>query len=197
MILLIVAVTVALIAFLLIFVFNRFAGNRNIVKDAWSNVDVMLKKRHDLIPNLVNTVKGYAAHESETLERVIQARNRAMSAGEGDINERIAAENQLQQTLRSIFALGEAYPDLKADASFINLQTQLSQLETELERSRRYYNATVRENNTFGESLPGVLFAGLLGYQSYDFFEADDGERALPEVEFSPRSGGARSDETT
>lgn len=187
MVLLIVAVTVALIAFLLIFVFNRFAGNRNMVKDAWSNVDVMLKKRHDLIPNLVNTVKGYAAHESETLERVIEARNRAMSAGEGEINERIAAESQLQQTLRSIFALGEAYPDLKADASFINLLTQLSQLEAELERSRRYYNATVRENNTFGESLPGVLFAGLLGYQHYDFFEAEDGERVLPEVDFSRR----------
>src|SRR3546814_598340 len=155
-----------LIIFLLIFVFNRFVGNRNLVKDAWSNIDVMLKKRHDLIPNLVNTVKGYDAHESGTLERVIEARNRAASVSDGDINGRIAAENQLQQALRSIFALGEAYPDLKADASFLDLQARLTQVETELERSRRYYNATTRENNTFGESLPGVLFAGLLGFRS-------------------------------
>lgn len=186
------AALILLIIFLLVFVFNRFAGNRNLVKDAWSNIDVVLKKRYDLIPNLVNTVKGYAAHESGTLERVIQARNQAMSAGDGDINGRIAAENQLQQALRSIFALGEAYPDLKADASFIDLQARLSQVETELERSRRYYNATVRENNTFGESLPGVLFAGFLGYHHFDFFEAEEAERVVPRVDFpdKDKSGG-------
>src|SRR3546814_18182711 len=115
-----------LIIFLLIFVFNRFVGNRNLVKDAWSNIDVMLKKRHDLIPNLVNTVKGYAAHESGTLERVIEARNRAASVSDGDINGRIADENQLQQALSSLCALGATYPDLNEEYSYMDLKAGLT-----------------------------------------------------------------------
>ncbi|MBK7098608.1 MAG: LemA family protein [Sphingobacteriales bacterium] len=175
---------IVLLAFMLIGIFNKFVRNRNTVKDAWSNIDVMLKRRHDLIPNLVNTVKGYAAHESGTLEKVIQARNAAMSAPKGDINAQIAAENQLQQSLRSIFALSENYPDLKANASFLDLQNKLNEIEEGLERSRRYYNGTVRENNNYGESFPGVLFAGMFGYKHFDFFEAAAQEREVPNVQF-------------
>ncbi len=154
------------------------------VKDAWSNIDVALKRRYDLIPNLVETVKGYAAHEKSTLENVIKARNAAMAVPSDDINGQIKAENQLQQTLRSIFALGEAYPDLKANAGFIDLQQKLTEIEENLERSRRYYNGTVRENNTYGESLPGVLFAGMFGYKHFDYFEADEVTRENVKVSF-------------
>ena len=158
-IILLVIGILAVVAILLVIVYNRFVKNRNVVKDAWSNIDVALKRRYDLIPNLVETVKGYAAHEKTTLESVIQARNTAMAVPSDDINAQIKAENQLQQTLRSIFALGEAYPDLKANPNFLDLQQKLNEIEENLERSRRYYNGTVRENNTYGESFPGVLFA--------------------------------------
>lgn len=168
----------------LISVFNRFARNRNVVKDAWSNIDVALKRRHDLIPNLVSTVKGYAGYEKETLQAVINARTAAMAAPAGDINAQIKAEGQLQQTLRSLFALSEAYPDLKANASFLDLQQKLNEIEENLERSRRYYNGTVRENNTYGESFPGVLLAGIFHYQRFDFFEADAAERENVKVDF-------------
>ncbi|MCZ4318747.1 LemA family protein [Aequorivita viscosa] len=169
---------------LLVIVYNRFVKNRNVVKDAWSNIDVALKRRYDLIPNLVETVKGYAAHEKTTLESVIQARNAAMSVPSDEINAKIKAENQLQQTLRSIFALSEAYPDLKANAGFIDLQQKLNEIEENLERSRRYYNGTVRENNTYGESFPGVLFAGMFSYQHFDYFEVDAATRENVKVSF-------------
>ncbi|AFL81609.1 hypothetical protein Aeqsu_2148 [Aequorivita sublithincola DSM 14238] len=183
-ILLIIIAIVALLAFLLVIVFNRFVKNKNVVKDAWSNIDVALKRRYDLIPNLVETVKGYAAHEKTTLESVINARNAAMAVPSDDINAQIKAENHLQQTLRSIFALGEAYPDLKANAGFLDLQQKLNEIEENLERSRRYYNGTVRENNTYGESMPGVLFAGMFGYQHFDFFEVDAATRENVKVSF-------------
>lgn len=175
---------IVLLVFLMVSAFNNFAKNRNVVKDAWGNIDVALKRRYDLIPNLVETVKGYATHEKETLERVVQARNVAMQVPDGDINAQIKAENQLQQTLRSIFALSEAYPDLKANAGFLDLQNKLNEIEENLERSRRYYNGTVRENNTYGESLPGALFAGMLKYQHFDFFEADAASRENVKVSF-------------
>jgi len=133
---------------ILINIFNRFVKNRNIVNDGWSNIDVALKRRYDLIPNLVETVKGYAKHEKSTLEDVVNARNAAMQVPPGDISGQIKAENQLQQTLRSLFALGEAYPDLKANVNFLDLQEKLNVIEENLERSRRYYNGTVRQNNT-------------------------------------------------
>ena len=174
-----------LIVFLLINVFNRFAKNRNLVKDAWSNIDVALKRRYDLIPNLVETVKGYAKHEKSTLEEVVNARNAAMQVPSEDINAKIKAENQLQQTLRSIFALGEAYPDLKANINFLDLQEKLNVIEENLERSRRYYNGSVRENNTYGESFPGVLFIGIFKYQKFDFFETDAASRENIKVDFT------------
>lgn len=176
---------VALLALFLVNVFNHFARLRNLVKDAWSNIDVALKRRYDLIPNLVETVKGYAKHEKSTLESVINARNAAMAVPSGDINAQIKAENQLQQSLRSIFALGEAYPDLKANASYLDLQQKLNEIEENLERARRYYNGSVRENNTYGESVPGVLVASLFKYQHFDYFEAEEASRANVKVDFS------------
>tara|TARA_R110000868_G_scaffold404573_1_gene682891 strand:- start:1588 stop:2148 length:561 start_codon:yes stop_codon:yes gene_type:complete len=174
-----------LLVLFIVTVFNRFAKNRNLVKDAWSNIDVALKRRYDLIPNLVETVKGYAKHEKSTFEAVVNARNAAMQVPTGDINAQIKAENQLQQSLRSIFALGEAYPDLKANTNFLDLQEKLNVIEENLERSRRYYNGTVRENNTYGESVPGVLFASMFKYQHFDFFETDETSRANVKVDFS------------
>jgi LemA protein len=176
---------ILILIFVLIGIFNSFARNRNVVKDAWSNIDVQLKRRHDLIPNIVNTVKGYAAHESGTLEKVIQARNAAVNVSADDINAKIAAENQLQQSLRSIFALSESYPDLKANANFLSLQGTLAEIEESLERSRRYYNATVRDNNTYGESFPGAMFAGMFKFQHFDYFEADATSRENVVVDFS------------
>ena len=176
---------IVLLGIFLIGIFNRFAKNRNVVKDGWSNIDVALKRRYDLIPNLVETVKGYAKHEKSTLEDVINARNAAMQVPKGDINAQIKAENQLQQTLRSIFALSEAYPDLKANTNYLDLQEKLNVIEENLERSRRYYNGTVRENNTYGESFPGVLFAGMFKYQQFDFFETDEASKENVKVDFS------------
>ena len=176
---------IVLLGIFLISIFNRFAKNRNVVKDGWSNIDVALKRRYDQIPNLVETVKGYAKHEKSTLEDVINARNAAMQVPKGDINAQIKAENQLQQTLRSIFALSEAYPDLKANTNYLDLQEKLNEIEENLERSRRYYNGTVRENNTYGESFPGVLFAGMFKYQHFDFFETDEVSKENVKVDFS------------
>lgn len=176
---------IGLLVFLVIGIFNKFVSNRNVVKDAWSNIDVALKRRHDLIPNLVNTVKGYATHEQETFEKVTAARNAAMSAPGDDINAQIKAENALQSTLRSLFAVAEAYPELKANANFMDLQNKLSEIEENLERSRRYYNSTVRVNNTYGESFPGVVFAGMFNYKHFDYFEVDAAERENVVVDFN------------
>lgn len=175
---------IVILAIVLIQIFNRFVRNKNVVKDAWSNIDVALRRRYDLIPNLVETVKGYAAHEKTTLENVVNARNAAMAVPSGDINEQIKAENQLQQSLRSIFALSEAYPELKANTNFLDLQQKLNEIEINLERSRRYYNGTVRENNTYGESFPGVIFAGMFSYQHFDYFETDEASRENVKVQF-------------
>ncbi|GGW21719.1 LemA family protein [Arenibacter certesii] len=175
---------IALLAFFLINVYNNFVRLRNLVKDAWSNIDVALKRRYDLIPNLVETVKGYATHEKSTLEAVINARNAAIAVPSGDINSQIKAENQLQRSLGGIFALGEAYPELKANVNFLDLQEKLNHIEENLERARRYYNGTVRENNTYGESMPGVLVASLFKYQNFDYFEVDEASRANVKVDF-------------
>lgn len=181
---LIVIGLIVVLALLLVQIFNKFVKNRNMVKDAWGNIDVALKRRHDLIPNLVETVKGYATHEKETFENVVKARNSAMNVPDGDINAQIKAEGQLSQALKSIFALREAYPDLKANQGFLDLQQKLNEIEVNLERSRRYYNGTVRENNTYGESFPGVIFAGMFNYKHFDFFEVESSERENVQVSF-------------
>jgi len=159
--------------------------------NAWADIDVQLKRRYDLIPNLVETVKGYAAHEKGTLEAVINARNRAMSAtGPAD---KAAAENMLSGALKSLFALSEAYPQLRAIEGFTSLQNSLSQIEDNVQNARRYYNAVVRDFNTKILQSPTNLFAGMLGFKQREFFEVSSvAERAAPKVSFdTPASPSA------
>ncbi|MBZ5539453.1 MAG: LemA family protein [Acidobacteriia bacterium] len=155
--------------------------------DAWADIDVQLKRRYDLIPNLVETVKGYAAHEKGTLEAVISARNKAMSAtGPAD---KAQAENMLSGTLKSLFALSEAYPQLRAIESFTSLQNSLSQIEDTVQNARRYYNAVVRDLNTKIQQFPTNLFAGILGFKLREFFEVSaTAEREAPKVSFGAPS---------
>jgi LemA protein len=150
--------------------------------NAWSDIDVQLKRRHDLVPNLVETVKGYAAHERGTLERVVQARNQALAAP--GPAERITAENALTAALRQLFALAEAYPDLKANAGFVQLQGELGQIEETVAGARRYYNAVVRDYNTGQQTFPTNLIASVLGFAQRPFFEADAQDRAAVAVQF-------------
>jgi LemA protein len=166
--------------------YNKLVSLKNKVMESWSGIDVQLKRRHDLIPNIVNTVKGYAAHESGTLEKVIQARNMAMTAGStGNINQQVQAENALSGTLKSLFALSENYPDLKANTNFLSLQGTLSEIEESLANARRYYNALVRDNNTYVESFPSNLIANAFQFGKFEFFELEnEAERANPEVKF-------------
>jgi LemA protein len=149
---------------------------------AWSDIDVQLKRRHDLVPNLVETVKGYATHEKGTLEAVVDARSRAMSAtGPAD---RAAAENMLTGTLKSLFALAESYPQLRAADNFGQLQAQLSTIEDAIQNARRYYNAVVRDLNTKIMQFPSNLIARNFGFTEREFFEMDDAERSVPKVRF-------------
>jgi LemA protein len=177
-----------LVAFALfgITIYNRLVSLRQVTNQAWSDIDVQLKLRYDLIPNLVETVKGYAKHEKETLDAVIKARNTAISAS--GPAEQAAAENQLSGALRQLFALSEAYPDLKANTNFLQLQTELSDIENKIAASRRFFNNAVQEYNAATEQFPAVLFARSLGFQSRTFFEAPESEReaiqAAPKVGF-------------
>jgi LemA protein len=149
---------------------------------AWSDIDVQLKRRHDLVPNLVETVKGYATHEKGTLEAVVDARSRAMSAtGPAD---RAAAENMLTGTLKSLFALVESYPQLRAADNFGQLQAQLGTIEDAIQNARRYYNAVVRDLNTKVMQFPSNLIARNFGFTEREFFEMDDAERSVPKVSF-------------
>jgi LemA protein len=151
--------------------------------NAWSDIDIQLKRRHDLIPNLVETVKGYAAHEKGTFENVARYRSAAMAATSAE--DRAQAEGQLTQALRGLLAVAEAYPELKANAQFMSLQQQLSDLEDALQNSRRYYNAVVRDLNTKIQSFPTNIIAGMFNFQQRQFFEiADPTERAVPTVKF-------------
>ena len=163
--------------------YNGFIRLRNMVEEAFSTMDVYLKKRYDLIPNLVETVKGYAAHEKTTLENVVQARN--MAAGAKTIEDKIQGENMLQGTLRSLFALAEAYPDLKANQNFLDLQSQLQRIEDEIANSRKYYNAIVKEFNTKTESFPSNIIAGIFNFTRKTMFEVnDETEREAVRVKF-------------
>lgn len=162
--------------------YNKLQRLKNLVEEGWSTIDVQLKKRYDLIPNLVETVKGYASHESKTLEAVIAARGSAMSAT-GDA--KIAAENQLTGALRSIMVLQERYPDLKANAQFLDLQRQLKSIEEEIASARRYYNGTVKEVNTKIDVFPSNLVAKKIGLEKRKYFEVEgEEERKAPAVKF-------------
>lgn len=163
--------------------YNRFVKLKNAIEEAFSTMDVYLKKRYDLIPNLVETVKGYAAHEKDTLERVIAARNAAVSAK--TVEDKVVSENALSGMLRSLFALAEAYPDLKANANFMQLQGELQRMEDEIANSRKYYNAVVKEYNTRRESFPSNIVAGMFHFQKKPLFEvASDVERENVKVQF-------------
>lgn len=166
----------------IVLVFNGLVRTKNRTDEAWSDIDVQLKRRYDLIPNLINTVKGYAAHEKEVFEKVTEARSRAMGAGnEHDKGE---AENMLTGALKSLFAVAEAYPELKANQNFLELQRELSDTENKIQASRRFYNGNVRDLNTKIEVFPTNLIASALGFKKREFFEAGEGEKAVPEVKF-------------
>ena len=162
--------------------YNSFVKMRNTCEEAWATIDVYLKKRYDLIPNLVETVKGYAKHESGTLEKVIAARNAAMSADAP--RDKIAAENALTGTLRSLFAVAEAYPQLQANTNFLDLQNQLKQIEAELANARKYYNATVRQINTKMEAFPSNIIASMMHLKKFDYYEIEEEERQNVKVQF-------------
>lgn len=174
------AVVIALWA---IGVYNGLITLRNQTDEAWSDIDVQLKRRYDLIPNLVNTVKGYATHESGTLEKVIAARNAAMNATGPQAKGE--AENMLAGTLKSLFAVTEAYPELKANEGFLKLQDELADTENKVQASRRFYNGNVRDFNTKLQVFPTNLIAGVLGFIKREFFElSNEAERATPTVQF-------------
>jgi LemA protein len=180
--LLVVLGVVVLLILAVVFIYNRMVKLRVMTEQSWSDVDVQLKRRHDLIPNLVETVKGYAAHERGTLEEVVKARNAAASAASTE--EKVQAENMLTRALRQLFALAEAYPDLKASANFKSLQEELANIETALQQARRYYNAVVRDYNTTISVFPNSLIAGQFGFSAKPFFEIEEGDREVPEVRF-------------
>lgn len=175
----ILALVVALIG---IAIYNGLVKGRQGVRNGWAQIDVQLKRRHDLIPNIVDTVKGFANHEKETLESVINARARATSAG--TTSEAIKAEGELTQALGRLLAVSEAYPDLKANANFLQLQTELSATEDRIAFSRQSYNDSVTRYNTSTEVFPNVLLAGLFGFKSEPLFEAASAEKATPGVKF-------------
>jgi LemA protein len=187
---------VVLIVIWLVLTYNGLVTARNRTQEAWSEIDVELKRRHDLIPNLVNTVQGYMGHERGTLEAVTNARANAVAAGAtGDPQKIGQAENMLTQSLRSLFAVSENYPDLKAISAFTNLQEALTATEDKLEFSRRFYNGNVRDYNTKLQTLPTSLIGGILGFKPFGFFQADEGDRAVPQVSFNtaPPTGTPRS----
>jgi len=157
----------------IIMIYNGLVAMRQRVNQAFSDIDVQTKQRHDLIPNLVETVKGYAGHERGTLEAVVQARNAAVTAQSGGVAAQAAAENALSGTLRQLFALSEAYPDLKASQNFLQFQTALQSTEDELQLARRYYNGTARDLNTAVESFPSSILAGIFHFAKVQFFEID------------------------
>ena len=182
----ILGVVVVVIVGFFVVTYNGLVQARNRTQEAWSEIDVELKRRHDLIPNLVNTVQGYMGHERGTLEAVTNARASAVAAGAtGDPNKIGQAENVLSQSLRSLFAVSENYPDLKAISAFTNLQETLTATEDKLEFSRRFYNGNVRDYNTKLQTLPTSLVAGALGFKAFGFFQADEGDRAVPQVSFN------------
>ncbi|MBI4276403.1 LemA family protein [Candidatus Uhrbacteria bacterium] len=175
-------IIVAVIVLWLIATYNSLVRLKNRTDEAWSDIDVQLKRRHDLIPNLVNTVKGYAKHESTVFEKVTQARSAAMQATTPAAHAQ--AENMLTGALKSLFAVAESYPELKASQNFLELQRELTDTEDKIQASRRFYNTNVRDLNIKLESFPTNLIGSSLGFQKREFFEIAEGERANVEVKF-------------
>jgi LemA protein len=176
-------VVIVLIVIFLIGLYNGLVQLRVRADSAWSDIDIQLKRRHDLIPNIVETVKGYAAHEKDTFENISKWRSAAMSATGPEA--RSQAENQLTGALRQLFAVAEAYPQLRASEQFTGLQNSLQEVEDAIQNARRYYNAVVRDYNTKIQSFPGNVFAGMFGFQAKQFFELTaPAEREAPQVKF-------------
>jgi len=181
--LLVIIGIIAITAIYVIYVFNRLVVLRNRAKEAWSDIDVQLKRRYDLIPNLIETVKGYAAHEKEVFEKVTEARARAIGAS--GAAQKAEAENQLAGALKTLFAVSENYPQLRASENFLKLQEELSDTENKIQASRRFYNANVMEFNTRQEVFPVNLMVSTLGFQKSEFFEiGEPAERETPKVNF-------------
>lgn len=180
--LIIIIVVVVVIVLWLVGVYNALIRKKNRAKEAWSDIDVQLKRRYNLIPNLVSTVKGYASHESQTFEKVTQARNMAMGAK--SMQEKAKAENMLSDTLKSLFAISESYPDLKASQNFLELQRELRDTEDKVQASRRFYNSNVRDLNIKIETFPSNIVAGMFNFKQMELFEAQGEEKAVPKVEF-------------
>lgn len=174
---------IGIIVLWIVFAYNSLIVLKNRVKEAWSDIDVQLKRRYDLIPNLVETVKGYASHEQQTFEKVIQARNAAMNAK--GIKEKGEAENALAGTLKTIFALAENYPELKASVNFLELQKELSDTENKIQAARRFYNGNVIELNNKIETVPTNIIANMFGFKLAEFFEIGEEEKAAPKVDFN------------
>ncbi len=174
-----------LVAIAVISIYNGLVQKRVRCREAWAQIDVQLKRRYDLIPNLVSTVKGYASHEKETLEAVIQARNAALAVPGDDVKGQAQAENFLTGALRQIFALSESYPDLKANQNFGQLQEELTSTENKIAFSRQHYNDSAAVYNTARQKFPANTIAGMFGFQARDYFELDDAAaREVPKVEF-------------
>ena len=174
---LIIGAILLVVGVLLVLIYNRLVALRQTVRQAWSDIEVQLKQRQDLVPQLVNTVKGYAAHERETFEEVIQARQAAVNAS--SVKGQAQAEGLLGQALGRLFALAEAYPELKANANFLQLQDKLSDIENKIAASRRFYNNAVQEYNTATEQFPAVLITGPFNFEPREFFEAPEGREML------------------
>jgi LemA protein len=175
----IVLIVLAALVLWAIFAYNRFISLINRAKEAWADIDVQLKRRYDLIPNLVNTVKGYATHEASAFENVTKAR--ALAMGAQSVADHGKAENMLTGALKTIFAIAEAYPDLKANQNFAELQRELSDTENKIQAARRFYNTNVRDLNTGIESFPNNVIAGIFNFAKRDFFELDEAEGAARE----------------
>jgi LemA protein len=174
---------VVLVGLWVMVMYNKLVKNKNLVEEGWSGIDVQLKRRANLIPNLVETVKGYAGHEKDVLTEVTESRTRSLNAG--TVQEQAQAENQLGGALRSLFAVAENYPDLKANQNFLDLQQQLSQVEDQIQMARRYYNGAARNYNILTQQFPSVIVANTFGFDKADYFEIEDqAERAVPQVAF-------------
>ena len=180
---LVVVLVLVILALVVGATYNSLIRRRNEVDNAWSQIDVQLKRRLDLIPNLVETVKGYAAHEKTALEAVIAARNTCMAAS-ADPHAQASADNAMTGALRQLFALSEGYPDLKANQGFVSLQEELSNTESRIAYARQFYGDAVSTFNTAIQKFPTVLLAGMFGFSARDFFEAEDAARVVPEVKF-------------
>ena len=181
-IIIIVVATILLAIFYVIGVYNKLINARNKVKDQFSQIDVQLKRRNDMIPNIVETIKGYAGHEEKTLTKVVEARNK-MNTAKG-INEEIEASNEITGALNKLFALTESYPELKANTNFISLQNDLKETEDKISYARSFYNDTVFNYNNLRETFPSNIVANLFGFGKIDFFETSEEEKEAPKVKF-------------